>query len=292
VIVLVSMMGYGDSLITLSLLERAGAAAQEIRVAGTGVTAAVSALLRRPAPPLHRQLFADVAAFYVVRERGPLRAAADFARFRAWSRGLGPGDTLIFEKADWRHRWLVPRHTCRVLQVPRATTAYADRERSLRPWLGEQPWPGAPAPRGTARRLLINPSARARDRELGRPVLDAALRLAAEAGTEVCLLDPQGRHEWLRTHVHSYLGGAPLSEAAAALRESDRYLGPDSFFMHLAYYYGKPQLALFHPHNMYFLPPGLSESGEYLHFGQAQGAPLQAALRRLLGLPPAAAPGA
>jgi len=285
------MMGYGDSLITLSLLERAGAAAQGIRVVGTGVTAAVAALLRSPVP-LSQQLFGDVAAFYVVRERGALRAAADFARFRRWSRGLGADDTLVFEKADWRHRWLVPPGRCRVLQVPRASTAYADRERLLRPWLGEQPWPRSPAPNGVARRLLINPSARASARELGRPLLDEALRLAAEAGAEVCLLDPQGRHAGLKAQVQSYLHGAPLGEAAAALRESDRYLGPDSFFMHLAYYYGKPQLALFHPHNMYFLPPGLDQSGEYLHFAQAQGAPLQAALRRLLGLPIAAGAGA
>jgi hypothetical protein len=264
---LASILGYGDSLISLSLLERAAGAG--VRVLGSGVTQSVSGLLRNPVA-LDKLLFDDVAAFYVLKERGPLAAARDLLRFRRWARRTLTGaDTLILENNDRRNRWIVPAGGCTVIEVPRSTTAYQDREAALWPFLGAQPWPLAAVQGAVARRLLINPSARAHTRVLPMHIVAKALRAAAEVGAEVCLIDVDGGFAKLRAQVKTYLRAPPLAAAAAALREADRYFGPDSFFMHLAYYHRVPQLALFHPENIYFMPPGMKEQGQYLYFSEA-----------------------
>ena len=263
-----TLLGYGDNLISLSLLEHAGQAAKEIRVVGTGVTQAVADAMRFPLL-LTKRMFDDTAAFYVVRERGTMAALRDLMIFRRWVRQqLETIDTLIFEKEDARTRWLMHTRGCRVIGVPRAQGAYIDRERVLRPFIGAQGWPSCAMPRAVARRMLINPSARAQRRMLPLGVVERALQVAATVGTAVSLIDIDGRYEALRCRVHTYLRSPPLMEAVAAIREADCYLGPDSFFMHLAYYFNIPFLAFFWPTDMYFAPPGMLEQGNYAFYSE------------------------
>ena len=281
---IVSLMGYGDSLITLSLIERA-ADAGKVRVLGSGVTEAVSALMRGPSPAIE-VLLSSTASFYVVGEKGYAAAMSDALEFRRWARStLREGDTLVFEKSGHRHRILTLGLPCNAVQIPRDSTAYRDREARLRPYLGAQTWPASASANAAARSVLINPAARAEARMLPLAMIEAAVRLASEAGAEVSLIDMDGRYEALRPRVTNYLRSPPLNESAAALRAADRYLGPDSFFMHLAYYFAVPQLAVFHPEDVYFAPPGLFEQNQYLFFGDAQNPRnLHAKLRRLMGM--------
>jgi ADP-heptose:LPS heptosyltransferase len=225
----------------------------------------------RTPPALEETLFDDVAAFYVIRERGISAALRDMRAFRNWARQrLAPGDTLIFETRGIRTRWLVPRRDCQVLQVSRRHGAYVDREQLLRPFIGRQNWPPCIKPKTPAKRLLINPTARAQARFLSIAVVKKSLCIAAAVGTEVCLIDVDGRYESLRADVQSYMRAPKLQEAVAALRASDRYLGPDSFFMHLAYYYRIPFLAFFSPMNTYFMPPGAREQDTFIFYSNAE----------------------
>jgi len=266
---LASILGYGDSLITLSLLERAGRAASNVCVVGTAVTRATADLMHGP-PPIAEELFADVAAFYVIKQRGIAAALHDLLRFRRWAQDrLSPADTLVLEKRDPRTRWLVPKGACTVVEVTRGKSVYIDRETVLRPYIGEQHWQPCARPWRRGERLLINPSARASSKNLPTKLVEASLQVAAAIGTKVCLIDVAGHYEALRTHVDRYLRSPSLRDAALALRESDRYLGPDSFFVHLAYYYRVPFLAFFRATDTYFAPPGTSEQGNYVYYPDA-----------------------
>lgn len=277
-----TLMSYGDCLITLSLIEKAGPAASEFRVIGTAVTRAVAGLMRRP-PPMSAEIFDDVAAFYNVRTRGVAAAIRDLVHFRRWAgHSLGATDTLILEKGGLRNRLLTSRRWCSVIEVPRAMGAYVDRERALRPFLGKLPWQPNPVARGVAHRLLVNPSARMETRVLSNSVIESVLNIASECGSEVCLIDVDGRYQALESRVHTYMEHPSLADAAAALRHADRYIGPDSFFMHLAYYFRVPYLAFFWPTDMYFAPPGLLEGGNYITYADAADANLLRAKLRML----------
>jgi hypothetical protein len=281
-IYLASILGYGDCLISLSLLE--GRDAAPVQVVGSAVVRQVAPLLRQPPPAAELDLPGH-AAFYLMRSASPLAAWRDFRSFRRWStRTLKPGDTLILEKPDRRNRFLVPRG-CRVVDVPRTGAAYTDRAAVLAPHTGPRELAPAPPPLGRPRSLLINPGARMRFRMLPPTVVEEALRMAAGAGVATTLVDFEGGYAGLAPLAQAYLRAPPLAESAAALRRSDRFLGTDSFFMHLAYYYRIPQLAFFHTADTYFTPPGLAEAGGRCFFHEVDDSErLRAALGRLLGL--------
>ena len=99
--------------------------------------------------------------------------------------------------------------------------------------------------------------------------IDSILHMVTEFGTEVCLIDVDGRYAVLQSRIHTYLRRPSLNDAVMALREADRYIGPDSFFMHLAYYFRIPFLAFFRPTDMYFAPPGMLKQGNYITFSDA-----------------------
>jgi hypothetical protein len=280
VVYLASILGYGDCLISLSLLE--GIESTPVQVVGSAIVRQVAPLLRQPPPAAELDLSGH-AAFYLMRSTSPLAAWRDFRAFRRWStHTLKPGDTLILEKPDRRNRFLVPRG-CRVVDVPRTGAAYADRAAVLEPWIGRRELAPAPAAQDRPRSLLINPGARMRFRMLPPEVVEQALRLAAEGGVAATLVDVDGSYAHLAALARSYLRSPPLAESAAALRAADRFLGTDSFFMHLAYYYRVPQLAFFHAADIYFTPPGLAEAGGRYFFGDiADRKRLQASLNRLI----------
>lgn len=269
-IYLATLLGYGDCLITLSLLEKARERASDIRLVGTGITQSVLGLISSPIS-LSMRLFDDVAAFYVIRERGLAAAGRDLAKFRAWAqKSLSRDDILLLENAIFFNPLLVPGVSAAVLQVPRTQGAYMDRELVFRPYLGVQAFEPCAAPRRPARLLLINPSARARVRRLTANTVETALCAAAAAGAQVCLVDADGSHGQFKSRVQTYLLKPPLSESAAALKNADAYVGPDSFFMHLAYYYRIPFLGFFRPSNLYFMPPGTREQGNFILYPKAQ----------------------
>jgi hypothetical protein len=259
------LLGYGDNLITLSLLEKASAGKNNLQVVGTGITKAVAELMRSP-PSLAYELFDDLAAFYAIKQRGIAAAARDLLLFRRWSREvLSAADCLILESRDPRNHFLVPVRGCSVIQIPRTKGAYADREEALRPYVGEVRWPRCASPKKRAAQLLVNPSARHVSRILPEHVIDLTLRVAEDVGTEVVLLDVDGRFGLFQSRVSKYLLRPPLGDALHVLEQADCYVGPDSFFMHLAYYLRLPFLAFFSPQNVYFAPPGTLESGNCIY---------------------------
>jgi len=234
--------------------------------------------------PLSNIIFGDLAAFYAIRQRGIGAAVREIIAFRKWAATtLSAKDILILESSLPQNLLLIPRRTCPVLQVARVRSAYEDRERVLQPYLGELPFAPCVKPGRRARRVLINPSARARSRNIPIEAVAAAIRIAAEASAEVCLIDVDGRYDELRPRVHDYMARPTLTDAAKKLRDVDAYIGPDSFFMHLAYYFRVPFLAFFWPNNIYFAPPGMLAQGNFVLFPNARNeSELSSKVRQLL----------
>ena len=268
---LATLLGYGDNLISLSLLERLNSHL-DIQVVGTQITTAVCTLMSRP-PLISEVLLPDVASFYTLRQSGLAAALRDSFHFRRWAdQVLRPNDTLIVEKKDIRNQLLLLGHPCRLLQIERVEGAYLDRQRTIENLLGKRLLE-RPRPQITpAQRIVINPSARARDRHLPKEIVEQVQNVANGLGLVLSVVDTTGSYDFMRGKVDRYLYKPTLLAAAAELRAGQRYIGPDSFFMHLAFYYGVPHLGFFWPHDTYFAPPGTLENGSFYFYSDISNA--------------------
>jgi ADP-heptose:LPS heptosyltransferase len=264
----VCTMAYGDSLITLSQLEHCQER-NDWRIIGTAVTRKVAALLTHPLAVT--EILPDKAAFNSIKEYGLLAAARDFLHVRNALRQLSStGDTLAFERYDVRNALLVPRGRC-AAYAPRAEGAYSDRRRLIENLLGRsQAWRLTSKPGTPLQRVVINPCARYRHRWLSSAIMQNVIRLCAERGWELTVVDPSGEYQDIARRVNDYVSRPLLSTAAGILRHSDLYIGPDSFFLHLAYYYGVPHFGFFYPDNLYFMTPGMRAISSWMTFEMAQ----------------------
>lgn len=278
-----SAMAYGDCLVTLAQLESLPPDARPYRLLGTTITSRVAQSLRHPLQSL--DMLPDKAAFYTIKERGPRAAVADFISMRRSLRQLlQPGDQLAFERRIIRNRLLVPPG-CEPIYAPLSGSAYADRKSLVQSLFGtSMDWMPAAAPEQKLRKVLVNPCARYNDRRLSAAMLDNLVEVARLRHWELALLDPCGCSNEYRERVSSYRQQTSLPQAVELMRSSDLYIGPDSFFVHLAYYWRVPCLGFFFPHRLYFLPPGAREVGGYCSFDDATSfSRLIAALDRFCG---------
>jgi ADP-heptose:LPS heptosyltransferase len=276
-------MGHGDCVITLSLLSRLPPQAPAFEIIGTAATTRVSALLARPLPVT--EVLPGMAALYTIRHEGWRKAAADFFTLRkALHARARPGDILAFERDLRRSRWLVPPRT--ILKFsPEHTSGYEDRRIWLQDLFGVPlDWPARTGSSASVRRVAINPCARTPDRQLPAAAMESVLACAKRHSWKLTLIDPQKAFAEYRSRVSEYRDGMmPLAQAADLLRGADLYIGPDSFFLHLAYYLGVSPFGIFLPDWLYFLLPGSRESHAYCDFDQARTpGGLERALERFL----------
>lgn len=264
---LISLLGYGDNLITGSILENKLTDPKILRIVGSGVTQRVWSLLKKPIN-VDTILFDEVPAIYTLRERGLLAALRDASVFRSWAnKTLTDNDTVIFESASsYRNQWLLGKNICRRAETHRVTNAYTDRALVIGNIVGSHVWIDAEPPCNVANEILINPNARSKDRTISPQVVGQIITSAKSININVSLIDIHGNLAAYSAQVNHYILNPTLDEAVIALRRVDRYIGPDSFFMHLAYYYRIPQLALFWKRDVYFQPPGLMKQGGIFYF--------------------------
>lgn len=260
-----SLLGYGDSLITGAVLESAPDPLREFLTVGTAVTSAAWGFLRSRKTP-DQVLFDHLPDFYWLRNvkrHGLKSLVQDSKRLHRWATSLHVEDTIILERpAAFRHRLLFGSRARGIVEIPRRQGAYLDRSAVLRTYLGiRHSWWPAPQALAPAKHLVINPTGKARWRRLQPDLVARILGLARASSCSVTLIDVGGCYGRLEKHVDLYMRGPPLPRAVEMLRDADRYMGPDSFFTHLAYYLNVPQMSLFWRGNTYFIPPGLHDTG-------------------------------
>jgi hypothetical protein len=224
-------------------------------------------LLEQPLPVT--ELLPDKAAFYTIKENGPWHALRDFAALR---RGLtkfaGPGDVFAFERWDLRNVAVKPLRS-KGGYAPKSASAYVDRRALVRELFGAAPeWPTPARPAASIRSVVVDPCARFRHRWLSPQIVDNILAVSQSNGWAVTLLDPCKRYAAYRDRVECCLPVPSLTEAVARLRATNLYIGPDSFFIHLAYYFGVPFFD-FYPDNLYFQTPGMQQQQNFMPFQDA-----------------------
>lgn len=260
-------LAFGDSLISLSQLEDLPQS-PHWQVLGTAVTTQVSTILRSPMPVI--ELLGDKPAYNSIKERGVVAAVQDFLTVcAALRRVTEPGDTVVFERRDLRNTLVLGQS--RFAEYPhRTSSVYADRQELVRRVFGRsRPWRAASPPMAHVRTVVVNPSARYRRRWLSHRVVTTLLAETRRRGWRLLMIDPQEQYRELEGELAGYLPRPALAEAVACLRQADLYIGPDSFFIHLAYYFGIPHFGFFFPDHLDFLPPGSHEVGAWCTFEQA-----------------------
>ncbi len=266
-IYLITLLGYGDNLITGSILENKYIDSSKLTVVGSQVTQKVWRLLNKPITPDY-VIFNEIPAFYALREFGLSAALRDARIFRRWAlESVDSNDSVIFEqRSSFRNICLLIGTGCKRIEIYRQKGAYTDRLDAISKDIEKHTWSDGALPRGISQRILINPTARSKIRSLNPGTINTIIEVAKITKSSISIIDMHGDLETFRSKVDNYLCNPSLEEAAAALRQADRYIGPDSFFMHLAYYYRVPQLALFWKSDTYFQPPGLLRQGGIYYF--------------------------
>lgn len=265
-----AVRAYGDCLISLCLLQGVSETAH-VRILGTPATTRIAGLLGLRRFPI-TEILPEVAAFYDIRVRGPRHALRDLLVVRTRLGALlGPDDTLILEHRDWRSRWLLPTGHGRYCEPPRGRSIYADRHALLSSLFGALPalQPSRPIPHEAAR-WVLNPGARQPFKALPGAVVESVLAAAAARGARITLLDPAREHAAVAARADEYVPGPTLERAVELLRGADAYIGPDSLFLHLAYFLRVPLFGIPPTPAPYFAPPGMLQSGSFLPIADAR----------------------
>jgi hypothetical protein len=249
---------FGDSLISLSLLHRLPPEVRDVKILSTPILEDVAAVTGLARFPMH-QVLPHIAAFFDVRVRGPRLALADVRTVRRYlSRHLSRADALLVEQKDWRNGLLTPRGVAHALEPDHRDSIYADRQALIERHFGVRLLMAPsrrPSPKITS--MMIHPGARQAARVFPGEVVDNLIAYARARQLRVCLIDPDGTFPSFQGKVSEYLRKPPLEDAIARLRASDLFVGADSFFLHLAYFYGVPLFCIAKVARPYFAPPGM-----------------------------------
>jgi ADP-heptose:LPS heptosyltransferase len=280
----ISLLSYGDNLISLTLLSRLRDRSG-IGIVGSAHTAQIAGFFPGLDIPVSVE-FDSVPAFYDMRRRGIVAAARDAVTFRQrMARRIRPGDSLILEHDDVRSRALLRFPGVTLFEPKRGANVYEDR-RSLLQTVFDQSIPLEPA-RGLSaspRRVTINPASRIREKSVPSRILAVLVSSLKARDVYVQLIDPEREHGTLTNRVDGYHINTSLDEAVALVRQSDLYIGADSLMMHFAYYCATPAIVLFNETNLYFAPPGVAEQGMYIeHVARATDGEFRASIDALLG---------
>jgi len=278
-----SLLSFGDNLISLSLLAKVRAR-RDVAILGTGLTKQIAAFV--PELDLPIAIVGDsVPSFYDLRKRGIGAAVRDaLAVRRSIVRLTARGDGLILEKDGWRGRLLTRSAGRRSWAPARRRNVYEDRRDVLALVLGEEISLEPVARPGRApTSVTINPASRMRDKAIAPRVLASIVAYLRRREVAVRLIDPEKEHGALRSEVNSYHTGTTLEEAVALVDASDLYMGADSLLVHFAYHRRTPVIVLYNETNLYFAPPGVEEGNSFIDFvAQRSESDLWARLDQLL----------
>jgi hypothetical protein len=269
VINILSWLGYGDSLITGSIIENGLQPRVGVRLVGTTLSDEVWSILMQPFQS-DEILFSNMPSFYSLRKSSLKSVIHDYSTARDWMlHNTKRSDTVVFEKSrDLRNIMITRGLGINVVEIVRRDGAYIDRAKALSPYFGLHQWHQSAQVSRQVGHILINPSARSLRREIPKHALDVILRAARINSVSVSLIDYDGRFSGYMGIVDSYILSPCLSDAANLLKTADLYVGPDSFFTHLAYYFRIPQVGFFWKDNVYFEPPGLNKSGGVYYYDE------------------------
>ncbi len=213
-------------------------------------------------------MFHGIPSFYDIRKNGLISALRDGVYFRsklASEINIEKSDVLIFEKRDFRNK-LIAYNKARIHEPIKRSGIYLDRKEVIESVLRESIGLRECVRLGVnPQTVLINPSSRRKEKAIAPLVLHTMIDYLNQKNMKITLVDPDGGYGHCRPSVCSYRGQLTMDEAADLLRQSDLYIGADSFFLHFAYYLRVPCLVIYNgKENLYFAPPGIEINRNYI----------------------------
>jgi ADP-heptose:LPS heptosyltransferase len=264
VIYYVALLGYGDNLISLSLLTKLNNK-ENVKIIGTSLTQSIADFTPDLNIPIIR-LSENIPAFFNVKKRGLLSAMKEVFNFTmSFSRHLNTEDVILFEKRGFRSKLLSSGFTRNIYEPKHTGNVYEDRRDLLEAVFNEQvPLREVAAMDSLPECVTINPASRMKEKAIPSHVIGYVISYLKRNRTYVRLIDPEKEHFELRKQVDSYHVGTSLHQAAELVRDSDLYIGADSLFIHFAYHFDVQFLVLFNKSNLYFAPPGVEKLKNYI----------------------------
>ena len=252
-----SLLAFGDNLISLSLLQRLDA---DVYILGTKHTKDIAQLLNIQNDKFHiKVVFEDIPAFYDIKRQGILQAIKDLARFIMFVKDNKIKE-LVFEKKDFR-AYVICFFTQATpyFSVSSTSNVYERRKELIEKVYGKEVTLSVYKFKIlNPKIILINPLTRSEARNIKKEHLKNILEFLNLYEYEIYLIDIEKRYEDLKMNVKYYLTDTTLQDIRSLLLKSDFYIGGDSFLIHLAYYLKRNYFMIFYRDNDDFLPPNIS----------------------------------
>ena len=259
-----SLLGYGDNLISLALLAKLRNKSN-VKIIGTTLTQVIAPFIPNLEIPIILE-FDNIPAFYDVRRRG-ITSAINEAKIFATNltQYVGKQDTVVFEQNSLKSKLLSAYLGRRYIAPPKGNNVYEDTQRLLQQVFDEQIdlKDAAPLPRLPCR-VTINPTSRWKYKAIANTTLEYIISYFHNHQCEIHLLDPQKEYLSMRHRVGSYHSDTSLKEAGELVKGSELYIGADSLFSHFSYHFGIPFVVVFNRAYLYFSPPGVGRIGNYI----------------------------
>ena len=261
-----SLLAYGDNLISLSLLAKLKDK-KNVTIVGTNLTREIAPFVPNLDIPII-VAYKKIPTFYNIRKCGVVSALKDVIWFlKNITKCTSKEDTLVFEKRDCRNRLLSGSISQRIYEPERKDNVYVDRRNLLEAvWGVRVSLKEAVKLRNTPRCVTINPASRLKEKAISNRVLGYLVSYLRANCINVQLIDPDQEHSNLQHLVDYYHTRSSLDHAVKWLRDCDLYIGADSLLIHFAYQYDVPFLILFNKTNSYFTPPGVENKISYIEF--------------------------
>jgi ADP-heptose:LPS heptosyltransferase len=256
----VALQALGDNLISLSLLSHLKG---NVEIIGTKHTKNVANII-----DVNRfnisVLFDDIPGFYDIKNKGLLSAIKDIFKFRKFIKNNHINE-LVFEKKDFRVFLLTFGLKINIFSPIELTNVYLDRARNIESAFHQKiKVKNCIEQHKNIRKILISPVTRILEKNITHEDMGDLINILSHYDFTIVLVDYSNSYSVFRDQVDSYITGTSLIDVKKLIIDCDAFIGPDSFLIHLAYFYGKFVYVIFNKYSVYFLPPGCEECKNFI----------------------------
>lgn len=250
------LQAFGDNLISLTLLRNSHS--HEITVHGTSLTKQIAEIIEVNDVNF-KKVYDGIPAFYNFKKESFMKSVKDFIFLIKYIKVNVPSNELVFfEKDDFRFKLMkLFLNSYTLKAASKEIGFYQDRAKVIERNLGKRiEFALSKDFKLRGKSVVINPVGRNEVRHLRKDILDFLVKRMKNLDFTISLIDYLGVYSEFESNVDNYYTKTSLKEAVNILKNADVYCGPDSLFIHLAYFYQKPFFCIMNYDSSYFLPPG------------------------------------
>jgi hypothetical protein len=249
----VLLQALGDNLISLSALS---SLTGRVNVIGTKQTANVLGLIDLNHKFSVDILFDDIPSFYDLKNNSIIRVFRDILIFRKYIKRNNISN-LFFEKSDFRIFFLTFGLNVKIKKVCKNNNVYIDRYSSFSESIFTvDRLKTCSKENYKIKNIVISPASRLAEKDITYYQLSKIIYTLKEYNICISLVDYDKKYKKFAIDVDCYLDSTTLKDVKEIIINCDLFIGPDSFLIHLAYFYNKLSITIFNiDSDRYFLTP-------------------------------------